>query len=537
MAIFCECRLVLAISMDAEVETLKRELAELVDDGILSKIQVDIFNDKFTMTYEQILKKFDLSGPVVLSHCLRRTALGRFWVPRLVCGPDAYLGPADERKFAELVAQMANDVNCLSTNAAVALAQDLRSERNRRARKLLLSVGCEQLAGQLPSEDPPCRSWLNSAAEHLHLRLCRAEELEIARRTYCDRSAVTNWFLTFSEMFNRHPALMFNMDETQLSSRKRMKVLCECLQRPLTTALPPLPHMTGAVTINGRGHRIRPLVILPNKKTLRSLEAFDGSLFFASSSSGWMTRNIFRYFSLIFVSELQIIRLRLPSEIRNEPALLFVDGHSSRLDFRANLIFWLFNVDVLSFPGHTSHLLQMFDVCVASPLKQEFKKEMTKLDDGVLEQEIAGQNSEETRSRLSALRSKMIQSFLTSCERTCTTANCAKGFAVTGVAPYNPAIVLENDFAMDPPNTEIYRCRPSPANSRWLTSEESLREMFVDEFGREMTEKDLRMSLSEIEDSVRSARIELGIPLSQTPPILWGIDENKIYKLLNVKEC
>ena len=90
---------------------------------------------------------------------------------------------------------------------------------------------------------------------------------------------------------------------------------------------------------------------------------------------------------------------------------------------------------------------------------------------------------------------------------------------------------------MDPPNTEIYRCRPSPANSRWLTSEESLREMFVDEFGREMTEKDLRMSLSEIEDSVRSARIELGIPLSQTPPILWGIDENKIYKLLNVKEC
>lgn len=55
--IFCECRLVLAISMDAEVETLKRELAELVEDGILSKIHVDIFNDKFTMTYEQILKK------------------------------------------------------------------------------------------------------------------------------------------------------------------------------------------------------------------------------------------------------------------------------------------------------------------------------------------------------------------------------------------------------------------------------------------------------------------------------------------------
>ena len=199
---------------------------------------------------------------------------------------------------------------------------------------------------------------------------------------------------------------MFNMDETQLSFRKRMKVLCERSQRPLTTALPPLPHMTGAVTINGRGHRIRPLVILPNKKTLRSLEEFDGSMFFASSSSGWMTKVIFRYFAMIFVSELQVIRLRLPPEIRNEPALLFVDGHSSRLDFRANLILWLFNVDCLSFPGHTSHLLQMFDVCVASPLKQEFQKEMMRDDE-----EFLGQNSGETKSRLNALRSKMIQSF------------------------------------------------------------------------------------------------------------------------------
>ena len=358
------------------------------------------------MTYEKIVQKFALSGPVVLAHCLKRTALGRFWVPSMVCGPDSYLGPADERKFAEIIAQMANDVNCVSTSSALALAHDLRHERTRRARKLLLSLGCDRLAGQLPEDEPPCRSWLNSVAEQLDLRLCRAEELELARRTYCDRSAITNWFLTFSEMFDRHPALMFNMDETQLSSRKRMKVLCERSQRPLTTALPPLPHMTGAVTINGRGHRIRPLVILPNKKTLRSLEEFDGSMFFASSSSGWMTRVIFRYFALIIVSELQMIRLRLPPEIRNEPALLFVDGHSSRLDFRANLILWLFNVDCLSFPGHTSHLLQMFDVCVASPLKQEFQKEMMRDDE-----EFLGQNSGETKSRLNALRSKMIQSF------------------------------------------------------------------------------------------------------------------------------
>ena len=61
--------------------------------------------------------------------------------------------------------------------------------------------------------------------------------------------------------------------------------------------------------------------------------------------------------------------------------------------------------------------------------------------------------------------------------------------------------------------------------------------MFYEEFGREMTERDLRMSLAEIEQSMRSARIELGIPLSETPPILWEVDESRIYKLLNVKDC
>lgn len=126
---------------------------------------------------------------------------------------------------------------------------------------------------------------------------------------------------------------------------------------------------------------------------------------------------------------------------------------------------------------------------------------------------------------------------MTSYEKTCTTANCTKSFAVTGVAPYNPAIVLENPFAMDAPNAEIFRCRASRSNSRWLTSEDSLREIFLEEFGREMTERDLRMSLAEIEESMRSARIELGIPLSETPPILWEVDESRIYKLLNVKDC
>lgn len=53
----------------------------------------------------------------------------------------------------------------------------------------------------------------------------------------------------------------------------------------------------------------------------------------------------------------------LPKDIRDERFLLMVDGHKSRMNFRAALI-----------PPHTSHLIQVFVVAIESPLKTFLKK-------------------------------------------------------------------------------------------------------------------------------------------------------------------
>jgi hypothetical protein len=42
------------------------------------------------------------------------------------------------------------------------------------------------------------------------------------------------------------------------------------------------------------------------------------------------------------------------------------------------MIFFLNSIEVLVLPAHSSHLLQMSDVSVASPLKTEFKQELEK---------------------------------------------------------------------------------------------------------------------------------------------------------------
>lgn len=46
--------------------------------------------------------------------------------------------------------------------------------------------------------------------------------------------------------------------------------------------------------------------------------------------------------------------------------LLLLDGHPPRFNFIAMLILYLFDVDVALISPHTSHLLQVFDVSVAS---------------------------------------------------------------------------------------------------------------------------------------------------------------------------
>ena len=248
-----------------------------------------------------------------------------------------------------------------------------------------------------------------------------------------------------------------------------------------------------------------------------------------------MTKGLFRYHAMTFVTELSFIRLRLPPSLRDEPVLLFVDGHPSRWDFLANLIFWLFNVDVVTFPGHTSHLLQMFDVCLASPLKTEFKNQMIQgefPDFDVTDRQATF--SEYRKKTLRELRSLMIESFITAYEKTFTTKNCRKSFSAAGVSPYCPTTVLESPYAMPPRHPSIIPKRSGKASSCWLTSEEALAAMFRDEHGRDIQEEDLRVSLAQIDRDLRRSRIEAGLPLTEVGEILASVEDGKLYRLRSI---
>lgn len=516
-----------------ELPGVLAELRGLAARGLLSEKQVEITVKRFKGgKYDDIIREFSLSGATALVHCIVRTACARPWVPGDSGGSDGYLSPADEEKFREFIFYACDDVNCLTTAVAVSLAAAVKKERFSRAKQVLLTIRCQKLLHYIPDPDPPSRSWLNAICEQLQVRICRSQELEVARRIWCDRDTIIAWFLQFSTLFNRPLELMFNMDETHVTSKKTLHCVAPNDRQPLICSLPTMPHITAAVTVHGGGARIKPLIIIPKKKTLSGIEQFKQQVYITSSTSGWMTRNIFRFYALTFVAELSLLRLQLPKELREEPVLLFMDGHPSRWDFYANLIFWAFNVDVITFPGHSSHLLQMFDVGIAAPLKSEIKKELSASRFArfltTLRPEDFAMNRKQNARELRAL---LIESFFTAYERVTTSKNCRRSFDTTGIAPYDPNVPLSNAYAMDPPTEGLFPRRQGPASAKWLTSEEALKEMFQHENGRELTEEDLKLNVGRICDELKQAGLDQGIALSEPPDILIG--DGTTYHLLN----
>ena len=172
-------------------------------------------------------------------------------------------------------------------------------------------------------------------------------------------------------------------------------------------------------------------------------------------------------------------------------------------------------------------------MCLAGPLKHEFKKQVLSGNfENVLTEEERANFAKYRKLNAKGMRAVMIHAFLTAYEKIFTTDNSARSFSATGIAPLSPQRVIESSYCMDPPSQHIFRARQSKASGKWLTSEESLREMFRDENRRELTEEDLKQSLDEIYGELRAASIEHGIPLGDPPEFLSKHPADEIYKLL-----
>ena len=253
-----------------------------------------------------------------------------------------------------------------------------------------------------------------------------------------------------------------------ISIKRKFKVLCPKGLRGLSVADDVYPHMTACVTIGATGHVMKPLFILPNKKKLGELEEFTNSAHFASSPSGWMNKKIFTYWAMCFVTEIMVYRFGLPESLRKKRILLILDGHKSRANFMVAKMLDFFGIDILILPGHTSHLLQPFDVSVASSLKTEFKKLL-------MEYKISFNTEDEMlivkqKMNMREIRRMMIICMIDAIRKSATLSNIRKGFQVTGLVPVDRNTPLSSSYAM-PEVDKIYKMRHiESVNNRCLNN-------------------------------------------------------------------
>ena len=167
------------------------------------------------------------------------------------------------------------------------------------------------------------------------------------------------------------PENIFNFDETMLIvGKKKLKVFTR-RDGPVPVAKKAsksFEHITLGVTVSASGFFLTPLVILP-LQTLPEL-SLDLQDFYAiaGQSKGWIDTAIFRNtIEKIFVAEVD--KKRIAAGKPNDPVLLIVDQHSSRIGLDYETLFEKHNIYVLLLPPHSSTLLQPLDLSVFGEFK------------------------------------------------------------------------------------------------------------------------------------------------------------------------
>jgi hypothetical protein len=225
-------------------------------------------------------------------------------------------------------------------------------------------------------------------------------------------------------------------------------VFCHQGELHLVTALGHIPHLTGVVSISGGGAVLSPILFLKNLQHFRELTTYESHCRFPILANGWITKDLWVYFTLVFCAQISLYPLTLPVDFREQDMFLIIDGHKTRLSLLAAVIFELNGIDVLVLPAHSTHLLQLFDVAVASPIKAAFKQELDKRAGMV----IAAGPDDKTQM----LRIALVESFTNGLQRGATSNNILAGFRASGVYPYNPSVPLSSDFVVEPPNDGMF---------------------------------------------------------------------------------
>lgn len=411
----------------------------------MTEDQLAIFEFLRLHTWQQTMLEFGIKSRSVMRTIVIRTALGLVWYPGLGGGQRPYLNFEKETKLVHWIEEAAERHHCLATAEVASLAFALKQESIIEARAGLLQRRCEVLATQLQVDVlPPSPTWLTRFTDRHGLHSVLAREMEEARHFGCDKGVILTYFLKFLPLFNTDPRLIFGADETDMKPGARFHVVCPESTGGFTTAgEEALSHVTAMCCHNASGVAVPPFLLLSNLRNLPaellSPEVCSPNLcWFGSTEKGYMTEGSFYLWAVLFVTWLSGYRATcLPEPLKCAQILLIIDGCASHHCPEALDLFSKSNVTVVVLPAHTSHLLQAFDVGIASTLKAYFRKFI--IDE---KKNVSGK----VLGKTAMSRLVLVRGFLRAWSCAASPAMCARSFEIAGICPPCPTRILQSPF-------------------------------------------------------------------------------------------
>ena len=425
---------------------------EFIDTKYFSELQKKIILQKtngiayydISLSYKVTNKNESNLSHDAIKTCIKRSSLSLRWDKGEISGKLPTISPVDVDSLKDYIVDNALQGEYIDVEDTVDEAERLRTERIANARRFLIQIKCFKILEEVTiysMRQEPARTWVYQHIDDLESELYTPRNIETNRLIACTPEKIIKFADIFYQVLQGYdPPLIFGADETTLQPNTKKKIIIPNFsQEQLMPDETQMQHITAMCCANCIGEKMPLYLILSNLHKLPNELKFISEMnqaFFASSPSGWETRDTFTWFAILFINYLSNYRLKLPPNIRNNPALLIVDGHKSRENPLAIKLLRENNVNIFVLPAHTSHVTQMFDVGIASPFKSCFTEEFHKL------LKLFDPNL----NHPGQLREFCVKAALYAWDTKANIKSCANAAKMTSTYPFNKDVLIHNKF-------------------------------------------------------------------------------------------
>ena len=351
----------------------------LLEESELSQIQKAVCTLRYNnIPYSTIQLLLGITSPNTIVSIIRLTAGSRKWSGQQG-GRISLVSDVIIKRMKNKIEWRRRGLNCLKTFEAKQFILEEMQETYKRGIQRLHEWKATQLINQFEAEFSAFEltdSVFSNICTRCNIVVLSPDKLELFRRQCCNHPAIDCFFNTITNvLIGVEPKYKFNADETGLAGKRTFKVLTDDRRIHVTMQDIAGTHISCMCCYSASGSKMKPFFIFPKRKTeMKELEDID-EIFISSSESGWMTTHLWDAWCIAFISHISIKR-EMGELDPSLPVFLFVDGHLSRLSPFGMRALSRFHIICIVFPAHTSHVLQPFDICLGSPIKTIYLKNL-----------------------------------------------------------------------------------------------------------------------------------------------------------------